>query len=330
MRRRSDGWSGAKVRTRRPRGLFRAARRGAMTDRRPSGGTDLRPSALAAAVEAVASLVASRGLRSTTLVNRIARMRWFAAFAQAMGVLDLDSVTPAHVVAFIDSRRASGQHVRLSERHSRRAAVNLLYKEGRALGLASTDPGRDVRLPPRSPTHARPLTDDEVDLARSYATRRHDMRPSVCWALAEATARTSEIPHLRVSDIDLEAGTVSIHGGATTDSRVGRLTDWGTTQIRRRLAAIRPEEGPDPILIGEGRWDDPDEGRAAATMVLTGILRAARLSAPGVNPRSIPAWAGRQGLAQGATIDAVARMLGIRSLDQAVAMVRFAWLEASP
>jgi hypothetical protein len=99
--------------------------------------------------------------------------------------------------------------------------------------------------------------------------------------LAEATARTSEIPHIRVSDLDLKAGTVFIHRGATTYPRPGRLTEWGITQLRRRVGTIGPDEGPDPIMMGEGRWDDPDEGRAAATMALVGILRAR-------GPRSSP------------------------------------------
>jgi len=297
--------------------------------RRASGATT--PSGVTGAVEAViAHLAASRGLRSTTLANRVARMRLFASFAQTQGVRELDDVSTQQVATFVDSRRQSGVSPALSERHSRRAAIRLLYREARHLGLASSDPALDCELPPRNPTSARPLTDEEIELGRSYSVRTSDTRPAVCWALGEATSWTSEMPHARLSALALEEGTVFIHGGATTDPRVARLTPWGLTQMKRRLRMIDKGEGSDPILMGEGRWDHPDEGRAAATMALVATLKAARLSAPGVNPRSIAAWAGAKALAEGASIDLVARMLGVRSLDQAAKLIGFRWRQEAP
>jgi integrase len=276
----------------------------------------------------VASLASIRGVKNTTLANRSKRMRWFGAFGEAHGVPDLDGVSPGLVTDFLKSRRASGEPVKHSEQHARLASIRLLYKEGRRLGLASTDPTLDIELPPRAPTHARPFTDAQIAALEIRAVRPGDTRRAVCLALAEATAVSSEIPNIRVSDVDPDTGTVFVHGGRTTDPRVGRLTRWGMAQLRRRLASISSEEGPDPILMGEGRWDHPDEGLAAASMALTGLIRASRLSAPGLNPRSIRAWAGTKALAGGATIDAVARMLGVRSLDQAARIVGFRWLEA--
>jgi integrase/recombinase XerC len=281
---------------------------------------------VASATEAViAALVSARGLRSTTLANRAVRMRWLAAFATAHGVPDLDGVTRHHVEDFLRARRGTGALPTPSEPEYRLSAVRLLYREARKLGAASIDPALDIELAPRTPTSARPLTDAEIELGRSHSTRDRDLRPAVCWALAEATARTSEMPHIRVSDLDPDTRTVHVHGGRTTEARPAGLTPWGRTQIERRLRAMAPEEGDNPILMGAGRWEDPDEGRAAATMAIEATLRAARLSAPGVNPRSIPAWAGAAALAGGVTIDAVARLLGVRSLDQAARIVGFNW-----
>jgi hypothetical protein len=291
----------------------------------PAGRVD-GPLGLSAVVEAViASLVAGRGLRSSTLTNRAARMRRFASFAHAQGVHDLDAVSPGQVATFVGARRASGVKPTQSERESRLSGIRLLYREARKLGMARSEPTLDLRVPHRSPISARPLIDPEVDLGRHHAVRKKDLRPAVCWALAESTARTSEMPHIRVSDLDVEAGTVHLHGCPTTDDRVGRLTPWGAAQLRRRLELITVREGHDPILMGEGRWDDPDEGRAAATMAIVAVLRSARLSAPGVNPRSIPAWAGATALADGAPIDEVARLLGMRSLDQAAEFIGLKW-----
>jgi hypothetical protein len=282
-------------------------------------------------VEAViSSLVSTRGLRGTTLANRTARMRWFTSFVEALGVPDLDAVTPGQVLSFVHSRRASGQKPTLSERHSRLAAVRLLYREARALGLTSSDPTLDIELALRRPTSARALPDEGIELGRMRAVRNSAYRPAVCWALAEAGAWTSEMPNIRVSDLEPPAGTVYLHGGATTDPRLARLTPWGLAQLRRRCGSIEEREGHDPILMGEGRWSRPDDGRAAATMAITTVLKSAGLSAPGINPRSIPAWAGAKALEDGASIDAVARMLGLRSLDQAAAIVGFDWRENGP
>jgi integrase/recombinase XerC len=262
---------------------------------------------------------------SSTLIHRTTRIRWFGSFLDARGVCDLDAVGHDTVRAFLDSRRAFGAMPTPSEVHGRLASVRLLYKEARRLGLASSDPTLDIELPPRRPTSARPLTDGEVERGRSYAVQRTDLRPAVCWALAEATAWTSEMPLVRTSHLDLDLGTVHLPGGSARDPRVGRLTPWGIGQLRRRLERLDPDEGSDPVLMGEGRWDDPDEGRAAATMALDAVLRSARLKAHGVNPRSIPAWAGAVALTGGASIDEVAQMLGVRSLDQAAGIVGFQW-----
>jgi hypothetical protein len=171
------------------------------------------------------------------------------------------------------------------------------------------------------------LIDSELDACWAQAVQLDDLRPAVCLAEAEAAAWSSEMPHIRSSDLDLEAGTVRIHGGATTRPRLGRLTERGSAQLRRRIARIGPDEGSDPVLMGEGQWDDPDEGRAAATMALVGVLKRARLSGPGVNPRSIALWAGTKVLAKKGTVEAVALALGVKSLDASAAMVGHSWWE---
>jgi integrase/recombinase XerC len=284
-------------------------------------------SACIAAVET--SLVRSGRLGDGTLANRLPRIRRFGSYLAAHGVDHLDAASEGHVRGFMESRRANGVRPTDSERRSRLSAAQLTFREARALGLASTDPTVDIKLPSREYVSARPLSDVEVEAARPHAVRRSDLRPAVCWALAEATATTSEMPNARASNADLEQGNVYLHGGATTDPRLVPLTAWGITQLRRRLDSVTPEEGHDPILMIEGRWDHPDEGRAAATMALIAVLKSARLSAPGVNPRSIRAWAGAKALADGMSIDEVARLLGVRSLDQAAAIVGFDWREAS-
>lgn len=56
------------------------------------------------------------------------------------------------------------------------------------------------------------------------------------------------------------------------------------------------------------------------------VLRhAGLLREPGVTVRSVAAWAGRRVLAETGDITAVARFLGIRSLDLAAQLVAWNW-----
>jgi integrase len=62
-----------------------------------------------------------------------------------------------------------------------------------------------------------------------------ETRLPAAWALAEATARTSELPSITASDVDLPSGSVRIHGSSRTRPRRGFLSDWGIRQLKRRL-----------------------------------------------------------------------------------------------
>jgi integrase len=296
------------VRVRGPRGLPPDA---------PADRPGLTPS-----VEAVVSSLGSAGqIVGSTLNNRTARMRWFAAFLEAQGVQDLDEVTPAQVVDFVDSRRGSGARATLSERHSRRAAVRMLYKEAGRLGLAKTNPALDLDLPPRQPIRTRPLLDSEIEIGRSYALRSvKDLRRSVAWALSEATGRTCEIGHVRVADVDVPGSRVWLSGSSAIDARWGHLTPWGMAQVIRRLEVA--EVADESLIV----WrSEPRTLRASCSQAVTETLRAAGLHGPHVRPRSIVAWAGRRALDGGVPIERVTLLLGMRSMDEAADFLCFDW-----
>ncbi|HZJ49386.1 MAG TPA: integrase, partial [Actinomycetota bacterium] len=112
--------------------------------------------------------------------------------------------------------------------HLRRSALRLYFCTARQLGICSGDPTLDLVLPARSSLHMRPLTDDEVALCRSFSiSSLTETRRQAAWALAEATARTSEIPHIRVRDVDLDGCRVWLWGSTKAEPRWGRLTAWG-------------------------------------------------------------------------------------------------------
>ena len=154
------------------------------------------------------------------------------------GVTTLQAVTASHVARFVAAPGAGGEKPSVATSHLRRSAVRLLFKMLRAQGEVEHDPTLDLRLPPRSPHATRPLTDDEITLGRSFSQHSlGETRLPAAWALAEATARTSELPASRSRIVDLDAGRVWIAGGSKTDPRWGQLTDWGVQTLARRTQA---------------------------------------------------------------------------------------------
>jgi integrase len=164
-----------------------------------------------------------------------------------------------------------------------------------------------------------------VAICRSSALRSlSETRLPAAFALAEATARTSELPNIRVQDIHLDQGTVWIHGGSKTFERLGTLSSWGADQLARRLRHLRKLPGVTPVVY-EGKGS-PQSAQASGCVAIATVLRAAGLgSEPDVRPASVAAWAGDTALRQRARIDEVARMLGVRSLDQAARLIGWKW-----
>jgi integrase len=261
--------------------------------------------------------------RLTRTIGRFGRY-----LGHGLGVENLREVRLEHVRAFLEAT-ASDQQASppsVATQHFRRSAIRLLFRVGRQLGLADGDPTLDLTLPPRSSLKQRPLTDDEIALCRSAALRTlTETRQPAAWALAEATGRTSEIPHIRISDLRLEKGCVRIHGASRTDRRMGKLTSWGVGQVTRRLAALEGSSDPDPPLIYSGKGSF-ESAQASSCIAVSETLRRAGLAREqDIGPGSVAAWAGAKAFAEGGLIDEVARMLGVRSLDRAAAIIAWDW-----
>src|SRR2546428_3600286 len=146
----------------------------------------------------------------------------------------VEDITAEHASRFIFagiSKPVGSQRPSVATMHLRRSALRLYFRTLRQLGLREGDPTIDVTLPPRSCLAVRPLTDDEIVVCRSFSLQTLTAtRQPAAWALAEATARTSEIPHIVVSDLDLSRGQVWIHGSSKAEARWGSLSEWGAAQ----------------------------------------------------------------------------------------------------
>jgi integrase/recombinase XerC len=129
------------------------------------------------------------------------------------GVRCVDDVTPEVVAAYLHATTSDGAEPSVSVQHFRRAAVRVLFRSSRELGLDVGDPSIDAQLPARRPADFRPLDGAEVRVARAAALAGHrDSRASAAWALCEATARTGELSWLRWEHLDHVGARVWILG----------------------------------------------------------------------------------------------------------------------
>jgi hypothetical protein len=270
----------------------------------------------------VAALLVEGAKGDDTLALVCPVIERFGAFTQdALGITSVEALEQSHVLAFMDALRVDGSQPEYGTRRVRRMALRIAFRTGRRLGLCRVDPTLDVELGPNASVSARRLSQAEVELCRIYAMPGpRDGRRCIAWALAEATARTGEMGFVHFGDLDLAHERIWLPGTPAADARWGYFSDWGLSQVLRR---IRAEADPNTPLIVWRR--EPKNGRAASSQALTETLRAAGLSAPGIKPRSITAWAGRRLFDDGAPLDEVAKRLGMRSLDQTSRFIGFDW-----
>lgn len=248
----------------------------------------------------------------------------FVALLAQLGVPGVRAISASICESFVRSPSSSGSEPSARLMGQRRTSLRFVFRLARAVGLLAIDPTVDLVLPPRAPSPPRPLTDAEVSACRSVSFwDLGDTRRAAAWAAAEATARSSELAHLRMRDVDVKSGRVWIHGGKTTTDRWGHLTEWGCTQIARRLEAVGDQ--PDLGLVYQGRSPAGAGQVASCTAVVDVLQRAGLAGLPRVRPGSVAAWAGRQILSETGRIDIVAQRLGMTSLDRVARLIECDW-----
>jgi nucleotide-binding universal stress UspA family protein len=272
-------------------------------------------------------------LRSEELIARFVRR------LGAQGVRDCGQIAPHHCHGFIDAFTSDAKPPELSTRHARRTALRMFFRTLRELGVEVTDPTLDLRLPSRTSRAARPLTDSEIVLART-ATRlgvagSASLQRAVSWALAEATAITSEISCVRVRDLDsyTEPQFVQLAGTRRVNARLGELSAWGSAVVARQTHLLRERgNGPGTLLTYRGSGTAGQHtAQAASCNAISAVLSAAGLAEQrDVRPASLRNWAGRRLYDAGMPIERVAIRLGARSLDAAAEDIALQWAEDAP
>ena len=230
----------------------------------------------------------------------------------------------AFVLAPSDGRKASPPSVATS--HLRRSAVRLLFRVLREHRLVEHDPTLDVRVAGAFVAAARPLTDDEIALGRSFSAETlGETRRPAAWAFAEATARTSELSAIRVGDLDLDAGRSGLLG-ARRPRPVGVISASGASSPRSTRSPSSKRATPDVSL----RLRRRRERREPTGVVVRSDLRDAaprrtRRASPTCGRSRSPRGLGAQSSSETGRIEAVARALGMRSLDRAARLIGWDW-----
>jgi site-specific recombinase XerC len=240
------------------------------------------------------------------------------------GAASLSDVTRVHVELFTAASPSGNTSIEpaAATMHLRRSAVRLLFRLARESGLEVGDPTLDVTLPARAPQPVRPLTDDEIVACRGASLHTlTETRIPAAWALAEATARTSELPNVLASAVDLGERTVWIQGSSRTLPRHGFLSAWGTLQLSRRLESLASTGAKDSAVVYEGERGGASGQASASTAIAWTLRRAGLTTDAAVRPASVAAWAGRRLFDEGLALEKVARKLGIRSLDRTASFI---------
>jgi integrase/recombinase XerC len=252
----------------------------------------------------------------------------FASRLSVQQIFDLYRVGPDECEGFINAHTRTGEFPSVGTRHFRRVTLRALFRTLRADGIDIGDPTLDIELPPRSPLATRPLTIDEVILCRtaSFAVRTPDLRRPSAWALAEATASTAEIPHIR--GVDVKGLMVTLPGSSRTRPRRFSLTMWGQAIIERRIRELG-----DPTLPltydGEGAPGEVSP-QAASCKLIGSILDVAGLGRePDIRPASVRYWRARAVYDLNRDVTGAARVLGMNSLDRAAEAIGLEWKEAA-
>lgn len=250
--------------------------------------------------------------------------RFEAFLKKGFGIEITADVTAEHVETFVKAKHGSGEPS-IATMHVRRSSLRMLFRLARTeLGIEG-DPTLDVVLPPRSTAAARPLTDDEVELGRSYALHNLEAtRGPAAWALGEATLTTTELPYVTTDDLDLDNANgprVWIQGSRKRDERWGYLDDWGAAQVKRRASSLKGTKH----LIYRGNGAEESRQASCCIAIKDVMVRAGLDAEPDVRPSSLVAWAGVIVLQETDSIEAVARRLGMRSLDAAARSINYDW-----
>lgn len=191
-------------------------------------------------------LAVERGLSRNTLSSYSRDLRRYTQFLASTEIADLDEVTEATVAEFLASLRAgSGGEPALRASSAARTvvAVRGLHRFALRESITNQDPAAAIRppTPPKRLPRALPLDDvlALIEAAGFDGTPKATRDQALLEFLYGTGSRIGEAVALDVDDIDLERGTVMLHGKGGKD-RVVPVGGFARTAIDAYLVRGRP------------------------------------------------------------------------------------------
>jgi integrase/recombinase XerD len=209
-------------------------------------------------------LAVERGLSPNTLSSYRRDLRRYTGYLAANGVLEIADVTEADVSGFVASLRSGAEgHPALRASSAARAVVAArgLHRFALREGLTTADPAAAVRppTPPRRLPRALPLDDvlALVEAAGFDGTPKAVRDQALLEFLYGTGARIGEAVALDVDDLDLERGSVLLHGKGGKD-RIVPVGGFARAAVEAYLVRGRPTfaaagRGGSPALFVNSR-----------------------------------------------------------------------------
>jgi hypothetical protein len=242
------------------------------------------------------------------------------------GVDDVRGITHRHVIQFLNAPTVSSEPPAARTWDNRRWGADTLFRVLRSLSLYEGDPLVDERRD-RPPTIAcRALSDSENASCRARSARTiDDLRGPVTFALAEATATTSEISRVTDADVDLPNGRVWLALGGRGAARWGYFTKWGLPKVTRLVEVRAGSDALGTPLVYRGGGASACSQSAVCMSMKATLRRAGLGSDPTVKPRSVRLWAARKLYDTTGDLEEVRHRLGVKRLDDARRMLDTPW-----
>ena len=219
----------------------------------------------------------------------------------------LDDVTAETVTVFVATPTRRGAAASPAFRSLRLAVLETTFATGRALGLTRVDPMARMARPARDSKPRPGCTPAQLSSIQAIV-REHGLQyqASALIALAAAGASSSEIPLVRIRDVDdMTPATVWLPGNQRRAGRRVALSEFAAETIAARCAYLRAHGADDETpLVRPG-----EHGQEDVCMLLRELLGRG----PGlghITARSLNALAAADRYAETGDLAAAAELLG--------------------
>jgi len=237
----------------------------------------IEPGSLGFFIRQYLSQLAVRGYSAHSIRSRRIHLRYLAVWANERDISKLEDVTPALLERYqrtlFHARKANGKPLTFRFQYDCLADVRRFFKWLLRQHVIQTNPTDFLDLPRQERRLPKAiLTAEEAErvLAQPKVIVPDGLRDRAILELLYATGiRRSEIVSLKVADIDLEAGSLTVRQGKGKKDRMVPIGERAAAWLEKYLDDVRPRyvREPDEGWLFLTRLHQPYTGQAIAKLV---------------------------------------------------------------